>query len=135
MHMLSWLKTKTITIVIPVYNESVAVEQITASIRKVLDQVVHYTILFIDDGSTDDTLRRILALCQQNHKVKYISLSRNFGHQNAIRAGLDYCKGDAVVIMDGDMQHPPKIILSLLENGLREVRLFLQQDKINLLLL
>jgi len=69
-----------------------------------------YEIIFIDDGSTDNTLEKIKALSRQHDEVFFISFSRNFGHQNALRAGLNYCTGDAVITMDGDLQHPPKLV-------------------------
>jgi len=75
-----------------------------------------YEILFIDDGSTDDTLAQIKALSATDSKVKFIELSRNFGHQNALKAGLDMCNADIIIMMDCDLQHPPHLINELLRN-------------------
>lgn len=73
-----------------------------------------YSITFIDDGSTDNTLQVIKQLANKYSNIFFISLSRNFGHQNAIKAGVDMCEADAVITMDGDMQHPPELIPELL---------------------
>jgi dolichol-phosphate mannosyltransferase len=71
--------------------------------------------LFVDDGSTDDTLLQIKEIAKQDSKVKYIQLSRNFGHQNAIKAGLDASTADVIIMMDCDLQHPPYLINELLK--------------------
>jgi dolichol-phosphate mannosyltransferase len=75
-----------------------------------------YTILFVDDGSTDKTLDQIKELTKLDKKVKYIQFSRNFGHQNAIKAGLDATLADVIVMMDCDLQHPPNLIKELLSH-------------------
>jgi dolichol-phosphate mannosyltransferase len=71
--------------------------------------------LFVDDGSTDDTLAVLRSAKQQYKDVHYLSLSRNFGHQNALKAGLDNARGNCVISMDGDLQHPPEFIPQLIE--------------------
>lgn len=84
-----------------------------------------FTILFIDDGSTDQTLALIQSLAADDNNVKYIELSRNFGHQYAIKAGLDHADADIVIMMDCDLQHPPELITVMLnehERGYEIVR-------------
>jgi dolichol-phosphate mannosyltransferase len=84
-----------------------------------------FTILFIDDGSTDQTLAVIQSIAADDNKVKYIELSRNFGHQFAIKAGLDHTDAEIVIMMDCDLQHPPELIPMMLkecERGYEIVR-------------
>jgi dolichol-phosphate mannosyltransferase len=98
-----------ISIVIPLYNEEENIhqlyERLTASSNLWKED---YEILFVDDGSYDDTLSMLQQICNHDKKIKVIKLSRNFGHQAAISAGIKKAKGDAVIIMDGDMQDPPE---------------------------
>ncbi len=100
-----------ISAVIPSYNEQDNVglmyERMTATLSKLTDS---YEIIYVNDCSKDDTLNRIKALAEKDSHVKYLSFSRNFGHQVAVSAGLDYCSGEAVVIIDGDLQDPPELI-------------------------
>jgi dolichol-phosphate mannosyltransferase len=91
-------------------NEEGNVELISKRIIDALQNNGSYEILFIDDGSTDNTLSTLKQLHKNNPKIKYISFSRNFGHQSALRAALDNAKGDCVVSLDGDLQHPPVLI-------------------------
>ena len=93
--------------IIPIYNE---IELAMANSKYA------YEILFIDDGSTDDTLSQIKKLAIKDNKVKFIELSRNFGHQNALKAGLDATNADIIIMMDCDLQHPPHMINELLRN-------------------
>ena len=83
--------------------------------NKKLKRIKNKEILFIDDGSTDNTLEKIHNNSKSNTDIKYISLSRNFGHQIALKVGFDYCSGDCAITMDGDMQHPPEVIIEMLE--------------------
>ena len=103
-------------LLLPAHNESGNIRPIYDEIRKALDTTVYeYRILFVDDGSTDDTLDRIKELASVDKRVNFIELSRNFGHQNAIKAGLDHTDADVVVMMDCDLQHPPGLICEMLE--------------------
>ena len=95
-----------ISIIVPCYNEADNIFPLVASIKKVL-QPYNYEIILINDGSTDATQQLIELIAEEMTKVKYISFSRNFGHQAAIRAGIDYAIGDCIVTMDADLQHPP----------------------------
>jgi dolichol-phosphate mannosyltransferase len=104
-----------ISIVAPAFNEEGSVGELTAKLVDVLRDYRDYEIIFIDDGSRDETLNRLQELHQLNNKIRYISLSRNFGHQNAIKAGLDHADGDCVITMDADLQHPPAMIPEMIE--------------------
>jgi polyisoprenyl-phosphate glycosyltransferase len=107
---------KHVCIISPVYNEQDNIDPLTSAIVKtMLNLPYSYSLLFIDDGSTDATLDKIKAIVYGNTSVRYISLSRNFGHQSAIKAGLDMADGDCVISIDGDMQHPVDIIPAMLE--------------------
>ena len=103
---------KKITILIPCYNEENSLLMLYDEIAHVVSLLDDYKweFLFVNDGSMDDTLDVILALREKDARVSYVDLSRNFGKENALLAGLDYAHGDAVVIMDADLQHPPKVI-------------------------
>jgi dolichol-phosphate mannosyltransferase len=102
-----------ISIIIPVYNEAENIrlvsEEIGIHVKK------NYEIIFVDDGSTDGTFNAIEEQSIRDHRVKCISFSRNFGHQNALMAGMQNAGGDQVVIMDGDLQHPPALIGKMLD--------------------
>ncbi len=107
---------KNISIVVPVYNEEANLEHFTQAIYEVMDKLNYeYELIFVDDGSKDDS-RAILRKLQDKYDwVKPLLLSRNCGHQVAITCGMDHASGDAVITMDGDMQHPPALIPTLLE--------------------
>jgi polyisoprenyl-phosphate glycosyltransferase len=107
---------KLISVVIPVFNEEQCIPQIADKIKEFIpSDKYHFEIIFVDDGSTDESLYLLKKLSEQNKNIKYISLSRNFGQQAAITAGLDVAKGDAVISMDCDFQDPPEIIQPMLE--------------------
>jgi dolichol-phosphate mannosyltransferase len=106
-----------LSIIIPCYNEEgnvhVIYEKLTFIIKSI--GVLSYEIIFINDGSKDNSLLNIKAVSEIDTSVKFIHFSRNFGHQNALRAGLDHASGNAVISMDADMQHPPELIPTLFE--------------------
>jgi polyisoprenyl-phosphate glycosyltransferase len=110
-----------VNIVIPVFNEAGVVEQTHAGLRAVIDSLPHdFTIYYVDDGSTDDTPASLAGLLKQDDRVQVIELSRNFGHQAALTAGMEAAGGDVVITMDCDGQHPPELIpqmLDLLKQG------------------
>ncbi len=100
-----------ISIVAPVFNEVESVEELVSRISASLEDIGEpYEILLIDDNSNDGTLERIKELRESDERIKFASLSRNFGHQGAIWAGVSLAAGDAVVTMDGDLQHPPELL-------------------------
>lgn len=103
-----------ISIIIPAYNEEDNIIPLYQKLIEVLDHFV-FEIIFIDDGSRDKTIKRIIELAQKDSRVKYISFSRNFGHQSALKAGLDFAQGDCVISLDADLQHPPEIISQMLK--------------------
>jgi len=111
------IKQKKITLVIPSFNEKGNIKVIHDRIKNVFKKLDYqYEFLFVDDGSTDDTLNEIELLANKQSNVKYISFSKNFGHQKALKAGLDNADGDAVISLDADLQHPPEFIDNFLKN-------------------
>lgn len=107
---------KKITIVCPVYNETDNIPVLTCAISRVMSTLQYdYSILLVDDGSKDGTLQTIKKVASESDKINFISLSRNFGHQNALKAGFDHSNADAVITMDGDMQHPPELLPTLIQ--------------------
>ena len=109
---------KKICIVIPACNEEKNIPLIIDAIKDVMNaDTYNYSITFVDDGSTDNTLAVLKAKTQEHPNVFFIGLSRNFGHQNALKAGIDSVDetADAVIMMDGDLQHPPELIPVMLE--------------------
>lgn len=107
-----------VSIVLPAYNEATNIPIIIHKLTEVLQGYPDYEILFVDDGSRDGSLKILKQLSVQDERIKFLSFSRNFGHQMALRAGLDYATGDCVISMDADMQHPPKLIPKLIEKWL-----------------
>ena len=105
-----------ISVVLPVYNEARVLPELVDSLDSVMAECGRqYEILFVDDGSTDDSPRVLDRLAAENSRVRVIHLSRNFGHQAAVQAGLAHCRGDAVVLMDSDMQDAPEAIPEFLD--------------------
>lgn len=113
------MKTKQIDIVVPCYNESGNISVLYEAIQKVFSEKslenYAYNLIFVNDGSSDDSLEVLQMLSNEYENVKYISFSRNFGHQLAVKAGLDTAMGDAVISMDADLQHPPALIPELVK--------------------
>lgn len=100
-----------ISVIMPVLNEEKILEATWLRVSKVLaDLAVQYEIIFVDDGSTDGSGAILNTICKSDPSVKIITLSRNFGQQAAFTAGLDYCRGRAVVLLDSDLQDPPELI-------------------------
>ena len=107
-------RDKHISIVIPVYNEKENIEELYARLTKAQSSFSYpFEIIFVNDGSSDDSFDIMRSLAASNKNVKAINLSRNFGHQIAIKAGLKYVSGDAAVVMDADLQDPPEVIKDL----------------------
>lgn len=107
-----------VSIIIPCYNEEGNIQKLYQKLKESLLCYPDYELIFIDDGSSDTTLDKISSLADQDQKVKYLSFSKNFGHQNAIKAGLDHARGDCVISMDADLQHPPELIGNLIDKWL-----------------
>ena len=108
---------KKISLVIPMYYEEQVVEECYNRVTKVLKEIqkYDYEIIFINDGSKDNTLDILERIAKIDNNVKVISFSRNFGHQAAVTAGLKYVTGDVIVIMDADLQDPPELIPDMLK--------------------
>lgn len=107
---------KLISVVIPAHNEEENIVVIIDRIEKVFNQLnYNYEILLIDDGCTDNTLSIIKNLAETDPKLFYVEFSRNFGHQPALKAGLDLSQGDCVISLDADLQHPPELFKQMLE--------------------
>jgi len=105
-------------IVIPIYNEEESIELFHASLVNVIASLpLSVRVLYVDDGSKDLTAEKVRAFMNAEVRVELIQLSRNFGHQAALTAGLDYASGDWVLSMDGDGQHPPEMIPEMLKLG------------------
>jgi dolichol-phosphate mannosyltransferase len=103
------------SIIAPIFNESGNIQELYRRIRDVLDSTEEsWEMILIDDGSTDDSADLIRQYADQDARVKPVIFARNFGHQIAVTAGLDYSQGDAVVIIDSDLQDPPEVILDLI---------------------
>ena len=106
---------KKISIVVPVYNEAANIPLLHKELSTLLSGTSYtYEFIFVDDGSTDGSLAVIKELATTYNSVFYIELSRNFGHQYALKAGLDLSNGDCVVSMDCDLQHPPEVVIKLI---------------------
>ena len=105
-------KRKLLSIITPVHNEAEGIKDfISESLIPVIEKLnLNYELIIVNDGSTDDTLSIIQALSEQSSKIKVLSLSRNFGKEPALSAGLLYAKGDAAITIDADGQQPPKLI-------------------------
>ena len=110
------MKNKLVSIVLPAFNESGNIEIIKEKIEACFPfHQYDLEMIFVDDGSTDNTLEKIAGLSSSRFDIFHIELSRNFGHQNALKAGIDYANGHCIVSMDCDLQHPPEIIPAFLE--------------------
>lgn len=104
------------SVVIPIYNEEDNIPVLYEKLVGVLKKIGgNYEIIFIDDGSSDSSWDLLNEIHEKNSHVKLLKLSRNFGHQTAISAGINFAKGDAVITMDGDLQDPPELIPKLIE--------------------
>lgn len=112
---------KTISVVVSCYNEELALNQFYHETARILNKLNwDYELIFVNDGSQDGTMKILDDLSKKDKKVKVISFSRNFGHEAAMIAGLDYSSGDGIVCMDADLQHPPQYlpeIVRKLEEG------------------
>ena len=105
-----------ISVVVPMFNEQECLQAMFDRLSAVRKQVGEdFEFIFVDDGSSDGTLQMLRDLSARDPSVRYVSFSRNFGHEAAIIAGLDHASGDAVITMDGDLQHPPEVIPTMIQ--------------------
>lgn len=110
------MKNQLISIVLPVFNEEAGIQAtIDTLLNYIEQQEENYELVFVDDGSKDKSVAIINKAVAENNNIKLVEFSRNFGHQLAITAGLEYTKGDAVVVMDADLQDPPEVIPQMIE--------------------
>lgn len=107
--------SKKVSVIIPCFNESAGLFLFYKDLKSHLPEKYNYEIIFVNDGSADDTLDVIKKIRQDDPMVHFISFSRNFGHQNALKSGFDLASGDCAICLDADLQHPPKLIPELLE--------------------
>ncbi len=103
-----------ISIVIPVFNEAETLAMMITRLREALSEL-NWEVIFVDDGSTDASIDIVRRAALHDDRVKAIGFSRNFGHQAAVTAGLDFAEGDAVVVMDADLQDPPELLPKMVE--------------------
>jgi dolichol-phosphate mannosyltransferase len=108
------LAKDTISVVIPCFNEEKNIELIYDKLMATLPDDFCFEIIFVDDGSSDKTLDKIVSIAARDKQIKYISFSRNFGHQYALKAGIDHCTGKCAISLDSDLQHPPELISKML---------------------
>ena len=108
---------KLVTILVPAYNEEEVLHMLYERLRTLMDDTTAYDfeVLLVNDGSKDKTLQIMQELREKDKRINYLNLSRNFGKETAMIAGLDYCKGDAVIIIDADLQDPPELIPEMLK--------------------
>ncbi|MCB0099894.1 MAG: glycosyltransferase family 2 protein, partial [Caldilineaceae bacterium] len=101
----------TFSVVVPIWNEEQVIPELYKRVVDVMDrQEESWELICVNDGSRDGSLKLLLALREQDARVKVVDFSRNFGHQVAITAGADFAEGDAVIVMDADLQDPPSVI-------------------------
>jgi dolichol-phosphate mannosyltransferase len=105
-----------VSIISPVFNEEGNIAAFALAVKETMQDLPYsYSLIFIDDGSSDGTLDAIKQTACRERSIQFVSLSRNFGHQSALKAGLDMAQGDCVISLDGDMQHPVDLIPAMLE--------------------
>ena len=105
-----------LSVVVPVYNEEESLEELHGRVFKVLDNLdLSWELILVNDGSEDSSPRIISEICSSDDRCRGIHLSRNFGHQAALAAGLDHARGRAVVVLDADLQDPPELIVSMVD--------------------
>jgi polyisoprenyl-phosphate glycosyltransferase len=110
-----------LSLVIPIFNEENLIDElIKRTVSAIESFSPDYEVIFVDDGSTDTSLSKLLSWQQKNSRLKILSLSRNFGHQAAYTAGLEFSKGNYVAMMDGDLQDPPEIIVEFYNKLIHE---------------
>jgi polyisoprenyl-phosphate glycosyltransferase len=110
------MKKTTYTIIAPIYNELENIPELYPRVREVMDRTGEpWELILVDDGSIDGSTDVIRKLAENDPRVRPVIFARNFGHQIAVTAGMDYSRGDAVIIIDADLQDPPEVILALID--------------------
>lgn len=103
-----------VSVVLPACDEAENIPEMTARLSAVLRTKGDYELIFVDDGSRDASLPLLRSMSASDTRIRYVSFSRNFGHQNALRAGLERARGEVVAMMDADLQHPPELLSEML---------------------
>ena len=102
---------RSLSLIIPVFNEEEVLETSYGRMRAAMEQTGYpFEIIYVNDGSRDDSMKILRQLAKEDDRVKVLSFSRNFGHQTAVTCGMDAAKGDALIIIDVDLQDPPELI-------------------------
>ena len=118
-HDITEKKSCKLSVVVSVYNEEKALREFYKETNKILEQIKNsgweHELIFVNDGSADNSLSILEELAKEDHDVKLISFSRNFGHEAAMIAGIDHSTGDGIICMDADLQHPPECIPKIIE--------------------
>lgn len=112
-----WMKQSAVkySVIVPMYNEEEVIEHTYERLKLVMDSTNEcYELIFVNDGSKDRTVELVSMICDFDPNVRMINFSRNFGHQIAISAGMDYAQGDAIVVIDADLQDPPEVIIDMI---------------------
>ncbi len=120
-----------ISVVVPAHNEADNLPILRERLENVLKKLDNYEILIVDDGSRDRTLEILRGFAAEDPRLRFLSLSRNFGHQSALKAGLDRASGDCVIILDADLQHPPELITEMVarwRDGVEVVNMVRRDD-------
>lgn len=103
------------SIVVPLYNEEAVIHETYKRLKQVMNSLEeNYEIIFVDDGSRDMTAKIVQEFCNADNTIKFLQFSRNFGHQSAITCGMDFSEGDAIVVIDADLQDPPEVIIDMI---------------------
>ena len=112
----AFMKRPPLSLVLPIFNEEAVLPELSARLAEFIGKLPEGTeVIFVDDGSKDDSLSLLRAMTKESAQYKVLAFSRNFGHQVAITAGIDYARGEAVVVMDADLQDPPEVVLEMVE--------------------
>lgn len=123
---------ESLSIVVPAFNEAANLPLLVERVVAALEFTENFELIIVDDGSSDGSLVILRDLCSTYPSLRYIALSRNYGHQTALRAGLEHAKGEAVVCLDADLQHPPTLIETMVHKWRQgaEIVLCLRQDTV-----
>lgn len=110
---------KLLSLIVPVFNEEEVLPASYARMSAAMQALTgyDYEIIYVNDGSRDGTMKQLRAIAKEHKEVRVISFSRNFGHQLAVTAGMDNARGDALIIIDADLQDPPEVIAELVKDG------------------
>ena len=110
------MESQMISIVIPIYNEAPNVAPLYKTVKSIIKKLPQkFELIFVDDGSSDDSVKRLRQIAKRDKTAKIVELARNFGKEIAVTAGIHTAKGDAAIIMDADLQHPPELLPQFVE--------------------